>query len=262
MPLNLSRLILLAVMFVLFPNNSLPNRSQQPSAGLPPTMGIRSTTKLVQLSVVVQDKHGVPIHGLLRDQFTVLDDGRPQELAFFSEGTPPSTVASPLSPDVFTNRLNLKQEDTNPVTVVLFDALNTTASDQGFVRNQVLEFLRVLKPSDRVAVYALTTKLIVLHELTEDSSALVASVRKFQSSGSVALDASNPNSMNILDMTENPQDWSSLRQAIEAGNGVISAQATVDRINETTSALTAIADHLVSIPGRPACERETNNFNS
>src|SRR5258706_10632390 len=45
---------------------------------------LRSTARLVQLSVLVHDKKGLPVHDLARDDFAIFDNGKPQQLAVFS----------------------------------------------------------------------------------------------------------------------------------------------------------------------------------
>lgn len=49
---------------------------------------IRSTTRLVQVSVIVTDKKGEPVSGLSKQDFAVLDEGKTQEIAFFSAEAP------------------------------------------------------------------------------------------------------------------------------------------------------------------------------
>jgi hypothetical protein len=49
----------------------------------PPTF--RATVDLVRLDVVVVDSEGHAVHGLAREDFEVLDRGRPQRLAAFDE---------------------------------------------------------------------------------------------------------------------------------------------------------------------------------
>jgi len=141
---------------------------------------IRSTTRLVQVSVVVTDKKGQPITGLKKEDFTLVDESQPQQIAFFSAEAPrPSIPANPLPKNVYTNRYELKGQDPGAVTVVLFDSLNTSPQDQEYVRKQVIKFLKNLKPQDHVAIYALTTKLLLLHEFTQDSAALLNAANRF-----------------------------------------------------------------------------------
>src|SRR5277367_5416330 len=120
---------------------------------------IHSTTRLVQLSVVVKDRKGDPLTGLTKENFSILDRGRPQTIAIFSEAIPaPLETPRPLPFNVFTNRFDQKGQDPGAVTIILFDALNTSSEDQSRVRQQILLFLKTLKPQDHVAIYALTTQ--------------------------------------------------------------------------------------------------------
>ena len=154
-------LLLLIAGTLSFANPQNPNGAAPPQAAQPAT--IRSTTRLVELSVVVTDKRGEPITGLKKEDFTVLDESNPQQIAFFSAESPaPAARPQALPKNVFTNRYDLKGQGPGAVTVVLFDSLNTSIEDQGYVRRQVIKFLKTLKPQDHVAVYALTTQL---HEL-------------------------------------------------------------------------------------------------
>ena len=59
--------------------------AQQPPASppeaAPPTFG--REVEVVRVDVVVTDKSGRPARGLTRDDFTVLDEGKPQVLETF-----------------------------------------------------------------------------------------------------------------------------------------------------------------------------------
>ena len=74
---------------------------------------IRSTTRLVQVSVIVTGKKGEPITGLSKQDFGVLDEGKAQEIAFFSVEAPaPAGEMMPKLPqNAFTNRFDLKGQD-------------------------------------------------------------------------------------------------------------------------------------------------------
>src|ERR1035438_685042 len=129
------------------PQNSIPSAAQQGASV------IRSTTRLVQVRVFVQDGKGEPITDLKSEDFKVLDEGKPQNIALFSaESIVPVKLAHPLPNNVFTNRFDLKGEGEGSATVVLFDALNTSGSDLIYVRKHVLRFLQTLTPQDHVAI--------------------------------------------------------------------------------------------------------------
>jgi hypothetical protein len=51
---------------------------------------IRSSVRLVQVSVVVEDKKGNPVTDLKPEDFTVLDEGKPQKDRFFYRRRPTS----------------------------------------------------------------------------------------------------------------------------------------------------------------------------
>jgi VWFA-related protein len=211
---------------------------------------IRSSTRLVQLSVIAQDGKGNPITGLKKQDFTVFDDGKPQTISFFSCGTPaPSTPPPALPFNVFTNRSDLRGEDPGAVTVILFDSLNTSSPDQAYVRKQILRFLQTLKPHDHVAIYALTTNLIVLHDFTQDLSVLVDAVSHFTPKELAAFDASTSHALDLEGLTSDPQ-WQSFQNRLNNAEGQINDLHTLNRVGTTAAALELIADHVATIPGR------------
>ncbi|HEY2458273.1 MAG TPA: VWA domain-containing protein [Candidatus Acidoferrum sp.] len=215
---------------------------------------IRATTRLVQMSVVVTDKKGQPVTGLKKEDFTVLDESKPQQVEFFTESAPPASAepATRMLPkNVFTNRYDLKGEDPGAVTIILFDAENTATEDQLYLRKQVMALLRSLKSQDHVAVYALTSQLLVLHDFTQDDSALVDAVAKFAPREQTVFDASFATRVQFVGpSTGATGPWQNLGQALETPNRQISNQFVKMRVITTTEALKAIANHVASIPGR------------
>lgn len=211
---------------------------------------IRSTTRLVQVSVVVTDKKGEPITGLKKEDFTVLDEGKAQDIAFFSAQAPPAQANPPaLLPNVFTNRFDLKGQDPGAVTIVLFDSLNTSVQDQGYVRAQVIKFLKDLKPQDHVAVYALTSELLILHEFTQDASALVNAAAQFKPKENALYDASHPEYFNVPALAAAP-GWARFQAAVNQADARIAGQYKMSRAEMTANAFEAIANHVAIIPGR------------
>jgi VWFA-related protein len=213
---------------------------------------IRSTTRLVQVSVVALDNHGNPIAGLSKDDFSVTDEGHPQAISIFTAETPASAAPPPmpLPANTFTNRFDLKGQDPGAVTIILFDALNTAFADQSLARKQILKFLKTLAPQDHVAIYALdNTKLYILHDFTSDSAALVNAVNHFTPDQTVAFEASNPGFIDLVGTTGD-SDWSTFQSSLNNANGFIADAATFNRVNTTNEALNAICNHVESVPGR------------
>jgi len=131
---------------------------------------VKVSTRLVQASVVVEDKHGNPVTGLKKEDFTLLDDKQPQTISVFSVTTNriPSTPSPPTPPDTFTNRISGSRDVPSNVAVILLDGLNTEFTDQAFARQQVIKFLLQIEPQDRVALYTLGNELQILHDFTGD----------------------------------------------------------------------------------------------
>ncbi len=219
-----------------------------PTASSPST--IHSTTRLVQVSVVALDSRGNPVSGLTKDDFTITDQRASQIISVFNSEVP--VLAAParaLPPNLFTNRYDLKGQDPGAVTVILFDALNTSSEDQSHAREQILKFLRALKPQDHVAIYALTHKLLILHDFTQDVTALVNAVNHFTPKETAAFDASNTPLINLVDAFGDP-GFGRLQDAVNNANGQIADQSTENSVISTANALQAIADHVAVVPGR------------
>jgi VWFA-related protein len=226
------------------------------------TAPIRSTTRLVQLSIVVTDKKGEPVTGLSKQDFVVLDESKPQRIAFFSSEVPAAAGAAPapLPPNAFTNRFDLKGQDPGAVTVVLFDLLNTPVQDQSYVRKQVIKFLQTLKPQDHVAIYGLTADLLLLHEFTQDSAALVAAANQFQPKQQALYDASHPDYFNVPAMIDNHSMWQRFQDAVNQSDARVADQYKLTRARMTANAMEAIANHVAIIPGRKSLVWVSGSF--
>ncbi len=232
------------------PARASTQQTQQPATTL------RVTTRLVQVNLVVLDKKGVPVAGLTKEDFSLLDQGHNQAISIFSQEGPSgrAPAAKPLPPNVFTNRLDETGQAPGSVTVILFDALNTKIQDQMYARQQIVKFLKQLQPRDRVAIYALTGKITVLHDFTQDTASLLRVLEKYRGQSSAPLDASTPDADSLAgDAGGSGADSAQAQQLqdfLDAANQRISDFYTINRAQATTAALEAIANHLARIPGR------------
>jgi VWFA-related protein len=138
----------------------------------------QSGTRLVEVEVVVRAKDG-PVKGLTKEDFKVLDQGKPQRIDVFRAGpAAEATPRAPLAPGVVSNRVDRKGEALPSATAVLFDQLNVRLDFKGYERQQVLNFMRSLNAQDRVAIYSLGKNLHVLQDFTDDPQRLLAAVTK------------------------------------------------------------------------------------
>jgi VWFA-related protein len=148
-----------------------PPQSQTPNSA----STIKSEVRLVLVDVVITQAKGEPLGGLHREDFQVSEDGRPQTISFFEEHTGGriSPVALPPEPpDVYTNYPTIKTTDS--INVLLLDSLNTQATDQVYVRPQMVKFLQAALAAPtgaRLAIFTLGQKLRMVRGFTADSSA-------------------------------------------------------------------------------------------
>jgi VWFA-related protein len=212
---------------------------------------LRATTRLVQVSVVVQDKKGNPVPGLKKTDFSLQDEGVPQEIAFFSGEFEANRPAKPVSvpANIFSNRFEQAGHAPGAVTAILLDMLNTSFEDQSYARNQAIKFLQLLRPQDHVAIYVLTSRLSVLQDFTSDSSALLRALEQYKGYSSQRLDAANPAAIELPNATSDPH-MKQLQDFLNSGMGRISDVANESRANSTSEAILAIANHVSRIPGR------------
>jgi VWFA-related protein len=208
-------------------------------AQAPEDVVIRTTTRLVQINVIVT-KHGAPVPGLKKEDFQVFDNGKRQEIRQFSEDTRAvlPAAAEPLPPGTFTNQLEQRSGTPAGVTAILLDGVNTTFNDQSYARLQVIKFLQQIKPEDRIALYTLDSRgLRVLHDYTTDSSDLVAKLAKY--TGDVMPDITGQSDINTT-----------LGGWLRGGDSFQREYYLNNRIRATLSAIEFIANNLGSLPGR------------
>ena len=158
-------------------------------AGRQDRPSFRSSTRLVELSVVVTDRDRNPVPGLTAADFQIFDDGKPQKGELFSvEGSSTATPARPAPPRPAREFSN-KVPDIGSVTIILYDQLNTPDVVRMNVREHVARFLEQIRPDDRVGLYVLDGdgQLRVAHDFTSDASALVRAVSRLRGNISTAL---------------------------------------------------------------------------
>src|SRR5580693_1236254 len=161
-------------------SSPLPARSPQEPEQVP-GLSIRVSSRLVMVDVVVTDKHGQPVLGLKPTDFTVTEKGKPQKISVFTppnqSGTKP--VARTLAPGVYSNRPEYRAPG-GPPTVILLDAANTPLAEQTNARTQMLKWvIDEYRPGDRVAIFALTSKLVMLSDFTDDPQILLSVLRQY-----------------------------------------------------------------------------------
>jgi len=151
----------------------------------------RATTNLVIVDVFVRDRAGREITGLTKDDFTVLEDGKPQQIAVFEfqrleEGEPQPAPAparpSPARAQTITVAAPGKiQYRDRRLLVLFFDHSSMTPADQVRAHQAALKFIeQQMQPADLVAVMTFSTQLKVEQDFTDDRETLAAVIRSFR----------------------------------------------------------------------------------
>lgn len=175
-------------------------------------------TNLVVVDVVVTDALHNPIHNLTAADFKVIENGQPQVIKSLEEhhswdAAAPLPQAPRFPPGTFTNYTNAPLR--GALDILLLDTLNTPMSAQADVRAQVLEYLKQVRPGTRMAIYGLTSRLILLQGFTSDPQ-LLSDVLNGKKGlpianvfGTDQVNGSNPGEDNpAKDMTKNVDDES------------------------------------------------------
>jgi VWFA-related protein len=173
---------------------------------------------------------GALVQGLTKDDFTLLDDGKPQPIAVFSTG--PSGVPPPALPlGAVSNRTDNRGQPLQGATAVLIDLLNTGFDYTGYARLGVTEFLGSLAESgDRIALYTLGENLHIVQNFSEDPQKLRDIAAKLeQRHGTLP-----------ADLKKALGDYGDL---LDLGKEEVHGRMTVN-------ALRVIIQHLSGVPGR------------
>jgi VWFA-related protein len=153
--------------------------AQAPEANSAPNSTFRATSRLVLVDVMVTGKGGEVVHNLKSTDFTVLEDGRPQNITGFalhsSTDSMPVKSRPPLPEHQFTNYSALPPG--HAITIVLLDMLNTVIEERPYARQQMIKFLRSLPPGQPVALFTLGGNLKMLQGFTQSSDELVAAAK-------------------------------------------------------------------------------------
>jgi VWFA-related protein len=244
------------------PCQQVPQQGTAPSSSEEPTTTIRVTSKLVVVDVSVTDSNGHPVTGLKASDFTLTENGRPQPIRSFDEhssatnGSAPTNPKLPkLGPDVFTNYTPVPAN--GALTVVLLDMLNTPFRQQSLVREQLSKFLNSVLPDQRIAIFGLTDRLLLLQGFTSDPEILKKALKsKVKGQLSRLLDdaangtqSSAGEEANVDQYSNDPTTATALQNLQSLEDMTASVQQQV-RVQETLDAVDLLARYLSSMSGR------------
>jgi VWFA-related protein len=121
---------------------------------------IRVNTNLVNLNVsVYSNKLRTQVDKLDKKDFTVGEDGRPEEITFFATTDVPFDL------------------------VLLIDLSGSTSGKRDLIRKSTQRFIQAARPSDRLAIVTFWDTTEVVSPLTEDRAKLLESANKINGGG-------------------------------------------------------------------------------
>jgi VWFA-related protein len=146
----------------------------------------KAATKLVEVDVVARNKRG-PAAGRSREDFTLFDNAKPQEIAFFTvrsvrglAGSNALPSALPLPPGVVSNRPNPGGDAPSTQTIVLLDQLFTSPVNQIVAIRRIDKFLDLRRKQDGIGIFTLGAGVNVVQDMTTDDTLLRRAVKRLQ----------------------------------------------------------------------------------
>jgi hypothetical protein len=118
---------------------------------------LKIDTDLVTVPVIATDAGGLYVADLRQEEFTIAEDGGPQQIAFFGK------VAAPFH------------------VVLMLDTSASTKDNLRQIQNAAFTFVQQLQPADRVKVISFDEKIRDLNEFTSDREVLRTAINSARS---------------------------------------------------------------------------------
>ena len=228
-----------------------------PSAGFLDTVAV----ELVNVEVFVTDRRGEPVPDLAREDFRVLEDGRPVEVTHFvpvgdagaAEAAPAASGASAAAP---------KPTAAEPAHVLVFlDNYHVGPASRARVLEQVwLTLERVLHPGDRVMLASYGGSIEVALPFTADHDELLNALRAEMGRGLSALQLQagleDQRALELIRDLQRSAVGETQSPGVDGacvdlgGAAEAVAQQSFHRVQQTIGALTSFVNSLAGIPGR------------
>jgi len=237
-----------------------PANAPQPQEG---DFKLKVSSRLVDVGIVAWDKKGHPVKDLKAEDFEVYDNGRKQDLRFFTQfsSDAPAAPAANGPNRSFSNRApdatTTAAIDTG-ATVILIDEAHIAWPDMSHAKQEILKFIGTVAPTERVGIYTMTALgFSVLQEITTNHAQLAAKLSKWAPSARSAALAQE-------EETRNRQSFNEVHSTADLNsvNGnfadVPDAEQTVDPILRTMGSnpgrasliiLRMVARHLSAVTG-------------
>jgi VWFA-related protein len=168
--------------------------AQQPQAPVQSGTRLRVSTELVLVNVVARDKHGNLIRDLKREDFTVYEDGKKQDLSSFDfenvdelamAGGAATTVTGAAGPGTLLGSNQQKSLEARDRRLLLmffdFSAMQPDDIDRSVEAGKKYVQAK-MQPADLVALMSLATNLSLDQDFTDDKNKILAKLSAYNSS--------------------------------------------------------------------------------
>lgn len=230
------------VLALLFPLCTL--HAQSPSGDEVPVF--RSRAELVTVPVVVTNKKGEPVGHLAKDDFVLMEDGRPQKIAAFDEITR-ETGAADATPSDAPSAASAPKPSALHITVLLLDLINTPFEGQARSAEQMLKYVREgVDESQPTALFVLDRDgLKLIHDFTVDPKVLAAALGKVRG-GPQMVDQASQEAI----PSGTSDQMAALLEKMRQSEQLMESMERVQAIQITMQALRQIAQHCAGLQGR------------
>ena len=147
---------------------------------------------MVQLNVAVTDEKGNYVTGLRAGDFTVFEDGIPEQIATFGEGNEPTlplldihgdnpsadgTEPHATRPRTPAEEATFASSINGANVFILFDTSNYMYRQFVFAQDAIADFVRALEPANKIAFYSYSRDLSRASPLTSDRFQVLRGIR-------------------------------------------------------------------------------------
>jgi VWFA-related protein len=198
---------LLTGLVIVFAQQTAPTPSNQNAPNVPQSgVKFQTNVQLVVMDVAAKDKSGKPMEGLTAQDFTITEDGKPQEIKIFKfqrleeevlaepRLTPrPQPQAAPAEPAVAAPGPAVKSLTANQIAaakpgevkyqnrrllVMFFDQSAMPTADQIRAQTAALKFLKTqMTAADMMAIMTFKNELKLVTDFTDDRDALTKAIQ-------------------------------------------------------------------------------------
>ncbi len=224
----------------------------------------RTQSNLVLVPVEVR-RHNQHVSGLDKDKFSILQDGKAQNVAVFEEvrTTTERLKKVAVGPQEFSN-----QYEGNPATarytVIAIDRINTTTMDMQRLRLGLMKFLtQVAESGEPIRLIAINpTRIEMLQDFTTDPKALATALQRNKTAAGRATENSTQLNEGIQEIEEELLNAKDELTAAKAAQRIATLEASKDQEQDmiafqqrnlrisSLEALQMIAQSLSGLPGR------------